>query len=326
MELILTNEKGNDIRVLNPIKADFDIGVQNDFEVVIPADEWQNDFQFGCRLYEPNTENGGIIGAIKTDTAENTITLKGYTWRGLLDKKIIEPPNGADYKTVKGDLHTVMASIVQNAFSSVIRSSEIPSGITISYQFERYTDMLTGLSKMLLTKSHKLKIKYVQQEKGAAGFVELSAVPIFDYSEKIELSQDSKLNFVLEKNKNNVNHLIALGKGELKNREVIHLYLQKNGTIGKKQFYKGINEITETYDNANSENLEEDAVNHFLELLKSTSFSMNIESLDIDVDIGDIVGGRDYITGLYIKKPLIGKIVTFENGYKTSEYKLEGEN
>lgn len=326
MELILTNEKGNDIRVLNPIKADFDIGVQNDFEVVIPADEWQNDFQFGCRLYEPNTENGGIIGAIKTDTAENTITLKGYTWRGLLAKKVIEPPNGADYKTVKGDLHTVMSSIVQNAFSSVIRSSEIPSGITISYQFERYTDMLTGLSKMLLTKSHKLKIKYVQQEKGAAGFVELSAVPIFDYSEKIELSQDSKLNFVLEKNKNNVNHLIALGKGELKNREVIHLYLQKNGTIGKKQFYKGISEITETYDNANSENLEEDSVNHFLELLKSTSFSMNIESLDIDVDIGDIVGGRDYITGLYIKKPLIGKIVTFENGYKTSEYKLEGEN
>lgn len=326
MELILTNKIGNDIRIVEPIKADFDIGVQNDFEIVVSADEWQNDFQFGCRIYEPNTENGGIIGVVKSDTADNTITLKGYTWRGLLAKKIIEPPNGADYKTVKGDLHTVMTKIVQNAFSSVIRCSEIPSGITISYQFERYTDMLTGLSKMLLTKRHKLKIKYVQQEKGAAGFVELSAVPIFDYSEKIELSQDSKLNFIFENYKNTVNHLIALGKGELKNRKVIHLYLQSNGTIGTTQFYKGIDEIVEIYENANSENLEIDAINHFEELIKLTSFSMNIESLDIDVDIGDIVGGRDYITGFSIKKPLVGKIITLQNGYKTNEFKLEGEN
>lgn len=326
MELILTDKKGNDIREINPIKADFDIGIQNDFEVVVSADEWNQDFQYGCRIYEPNTENGGIIGAIKTDTADNTITLKGYTWRGMLSKKIIEPPKDFDYKTVKGDLHTVMSQVVGDSFSSVIRCSDKLSNITVSYKFERYTDMLTGFSKMLITKNHKLKIKYIQQEKGAAGYVELSAVPIFDYSERIELSQDSKLNFIFENYKNTVNHLIALGKGELQNRTVIHLFLQEDGTIGKSQFYKNIDEITETYENTNSEDLEKDAINHFEEIIKKSIFSMNVESLDIDVDIGDVVGGRDYITGNVIKKPLAGKIVTLQNGYKTNEYKLEGEN
>lgn len=326
MELILTDKKGNDIRAIYPTKADFDIGVQNDFEVVISAEEWQQDMQFGCRIYETNTENGGIISGIKTDTADNTITLTGYTWRGLLSKKIIEPPKGADYRTVSGDLNTVMNQVVGDCFSSIIRCSDKLSNVNVSYQFERYTDMLTGFTKMLLSKNHKLKIKYVQQEKGAVGYVELSAVPIFDYSERIELSQDSRLNFIFENQKNAVNHLIALGKGELKDRTVIHLYLQKNGTIGKTQFYKNIDEITEVYENVNSEDLETDAKNHFETLIKSSSFSMNVEKLDINIDIGDIIGGRDYITGNVIKKPLIGKIVTLQDGYKTNEYKLEGEN
>lgn len=326
MELILTDKNGHDIRIIEPIKADFDIGVQNDFEVVISANDWKYDVEFGCRVYEANSENGGIIGAIKTDTADNTITLKGYTWRGMLSKKFIEPPVGSDYKIVKGDLHSVINEVIGNSFSSVIRCSTELSGVTVSYQFERYTDMLTGFSKMLLTKKRKLKIKYIQQENGVAGYVELSATPIYDYSNEIEFSQDSRLNFIFENNKNTVNHLIVLGKGELKNREVIHLYLQNDGTIGKTRFYKGIDEIVEIYENANSENLETDAKNHFEEILNSSNFSMNIEKLNIDIDIGDIVGGRDYITGNVIKKPLVGKIVTLQDGYKTNEYKLEGEN
>ena len=51
---------------------------------------------------------------------------------------------------------------------------------------------------------------------------------------------------------------------------------------------------------------------------------MDIASLGIDVDIGDIVGGRDYITGISAKKPLFEKIITTENGLTSIQYNLEG--
>ena len=40
-------------------------------------------------------------------------------------------------------------------------------------------------------------------------------------------------------------------------------------------------------------------------------------------DIGDLIGGRDYITGISIKKALKSKIITYENGIKSVQYNLE---
>ena len=43
------------------------------------------------------------------------------------------------------------------------------------------------------------------------------------------------------------------------------------------------------------------------------------------MDIGDIVGGRDYITGVSMKKPIGRKIWTISEGKEKVEYKLKGE-
>ncbi len=40
---------------------------------------------------------------------------------------------------------------------------------------------------------------------------------------------------------------------------------------------------------------------------------------------GDIVGGRDYITGVSMKKPIGRKIWTISEGKEKVEYKLKGE-
>ena len=60
--------------------------------------------------------------------------------------------------------------------------------------------------------------------------------------------------------------------------------------------------------------------------MNHTEFSMDVASLDIDVEIGDIVGGRDYITGMYAAKPVETKIYHVENGIESIEYELEGED
>lgn len=324
MDLILATKDGNDICSLVYTKSDFSIGNTNDFEITISLADWNSNIKFGCRVYAPKSEIGGIIGGIKTDTATDTITLTGYTWRGLLKKKVISPPANEAYKKVSGDLNDILSQIIGNNFNDIIRAKQSKSGISITYQFDRYTNMLSGFSKMLLQKNYKLKIEYIQQEQGTAGFVEVSAVPIFDYSKKIELSQDSQVNFISEQINNACNHLIALGKGELTDREVIHLYADRNGVVSNVQTFFGIDEVCETYENVNSENLKEDASKEFDNRIAKSTFKMDIVSLGIDVDIGDIVGGRDYITGISAKKPLFEKIITTENGLTSIQYNLEG--
>ena len=53
---------------------------------------------------------------------------------------------------------------------------------------------------------------------------------------------------------------------------------------------------------------------------------MDIEKIGIDVGIGDIVGGRDYLTGMYGAKPIENIIYSITGGVASKAYELEGEN
>ena len=53
---------------------------------------------------------------------------------------------------------------------------------------------------------------------------------------------------------------------------------------------------------------------------------MDVETLNMDVAIGDIIGGRDYLTGLYAKKPIVQKIYRVEDGEPSLEYGIEGDD
>ena len=94
-QLILADQNLRDIRPV--MDADIDIAVgsdENDYEVKIRRDRWDERYAYGNIFYIKNTEFGGIIGRKKINTAEDTISIYGRTWRGKLDKKIIRPPGG----------------------------------------------------------------------------------------------------------------------------------------------------------------------------------------------------------------------------------------
>lgn len=328
-QLILATDYLRDIAPVMDADVDFSVGEDNDYEIKIRRDSWREEYTFGNVLYIPGTEYGGIIGEINTDTSLDTISILGRTWRGKLDKKIIVPPAGQDYATASGELNQILRDLIAGQFGDYFVVSQNDTGINIAgYQFERYCTLLAGITKMLKSVEHKLHIEYVQQERGQPGYVELSAVPIIDYADKIELSQDSQLNFNFKNNRNGVNHLICLGKGELQDRQVIDLYVQKNGSIGTTQYYTGIQEVAEVYEDTSSESaeLQEKGTEKLQELMNSTTFSMDVETLGIDVEIGDIIGGRDYLTGLYAKKPIKGKIYKVTGGKESLEYEIEGDD
>ena len=329
-QLILADQNLRDIRPVMDADIDFAVGSdENDYEVDIRRDQWDERYVYGNIFYIKNTEFGGIIGRKKVNTAEDTISIYGRTWRGKLDKKIIRPPDGQDYRKVSGELNTVLNTLVTEQFNDYFVVSQADTGVTVTnYQFDRYCTLLAGVTKMLKSVGYKLHIEYVQQERGQPGYVELSAVPIVDYSEQIELSQDSRLNFTFDETKNGVNHLVCLGKGELQDRQVIDLYVGQNGSIGTTQYYTGIQEVAEVYENTSTETeeLEEKGREKLQELMNSTSFSMDVEALDMEVEIGDIIGGRDYTTGMYAAKPIAKKIYKVEGGKTSLEYEIEGDD
>lgn len=329
-QLILADQNLRDVKPVMDAGIDFAVGSdENDYEIKIRRDRWDECYAYGNIFYIKNTEFGGIIGRKKANTAEDTISLYGRTWRGMLDKKIIRPPSGQDYRKVSGELNTVLNTLVTEQFGDYFVVSQNDTGVSVTnYQFDRYCTLSAGIVKMLKSVGYKLYIEYIQQERGQPGYVELSAVPIVDYSEQIELSQDSKLNFVFNETKNGVNHLVCLGKGELKERQVIDLYVQADGSIDTTQYYTGIQEVAESYENtsSDSEELEEKGRERLQQIMNSTAFSMDVETLNMDVEIGDIIGGRDYATGMYAAKPIAKKIYKVSDGKSSLEYEIEGDD
>ena len=310
-----------------------DLNKNRNFSIQIARSNWIPELTFSYFVYIPGTEYGGIIGQVLTDTTLDYVELKGHSWRGRLAKKVIEPPDGQDYKKVSGELHAVMKDLIEPAFGrdestdSIFYVPDTDTGVTVSnYQFDRYCTLLDGITKMLKSKGYKLQITF-RRNAGEPGKVFIEAVPIVDYSSEIELSKDCQLNYTMEDIRDGVNHLVVTGKGELQDRNVLHLYVQKNGSIGKTQYYTGLDEIAEVYENTSTETdeLEETSREKLQELMNKQTFKMDVAALGIDVNIGDIVGGRDYLTGMYMSKPVENITYAITNGAESKTYKLEGE-
>lgn len=325
--VIVTDNNGIEKKALKFQKIDIDVNGEKDFEIQFQAGEYTA-IDGGNRIFVPDTEYGGIVGGIKSDTSAGIITISGLTWRGVLAKKIIFPPSGQDYKTVTGDIAEIISNLLNENGLQELFVVPAPAGVNVSYQFDRYTTLLDGIEKMLKTVGYKIGLTYAQSETGGGGQVQVLLSEIKDLSADIELSQDSRLNFTFARKYNGINHLVCLGQGELSDRVVVDLYVQEDGTIGTTQYYYGLQEYAEVYEDTAAENeqaLTERGTEKLKELMNTQTFNMNVSALTISAEIGDIIGGRDYMTGLSMSKPIVNKIYIEENGLAIVEYVLEGE-
>lgn len=321
MDLILATSNGQEECVL-PYDMDLDLGGTNDFQLTASYASWDERIKIGKKIYIPDTEYGGIIKNISSATNTGNIFLKGYTWRGYLAKRIISPPSGQDYYIASGELNTIIRNLVSIPGFTVSTKN---TGISVTYQFKRYVTVLEGLEAMLRTKGYRLDLRYIQTETG--GYVFVEAVKAGQYGDSVDYSQDSMIDFSSTNNQMGVNHLICLGKGELKDRTVIHLYVDENGNISQTKTISGIDEIVEVYDNsgAEAETLLETGTEKLKEKQSKKSFDASIKKVEMELFIGDIVTGQDYITGNKVTTPIAQKIVKQSKGVISYEYKIGGE-
>lgn len=324
-EFILATPEGEEQGFLRDVQLDLEVGDTNDFELIVPLEEnlWK-----GYQIYMPDTEYGGLIEECEVHMDESATYLRGYTWRGLLSQKVVEPPTGQDYLILSGELNEILEKLLGDRFGPLFVVNPINTGITVqNWKVDRYVTLYDAMVKLLAHYNYRLNITYKQGPGLEYGAVHLQAVPIKDWSEELEYSQDSKINFTVKDYRRGINHLICLGEGELKDRLVVHLYVQEDGSIGKSRFYTGFQERTATYELSSEDDpakLEEDGREKLKELQNYKKIEMAVD--DVDVEIGDIVGARERITGIYFKKPVVRKILNLKDGTITVDYKVQGDD
>ena len=319
MDLIYMNANREDVNVLHEYELDLAFGKdENNFECKVDSN--QHCCQEGFFLYFEGTEYGGRIEKIASDTESGEVTYSGDTWHGILDSKILEPDTGEDYLVLSGEANAVLATLITRMdLQDLFTVSAEDSGITIkSYQMNRYIGGYSGIQKMLKASGAKLKLVF------RMGMVELAAVPLADYTRDEQFDSDS-VPLKIKRNYKPVNHLICLGKGELKDRTVIHLYADKEGNISRTQSLFGIEEKTKTFDYPSVES-EEELITKGTERLKEYQNTDEVKmgfSPDEDAyDIGDIVGAADVVTGLEVATDITKKIVTVKKGETKISYKV----
>lgn len=318
MDLIYANANKEDVGVLHEFNFDLAFGEdENNFELKV--DRNNHCCNEGYLIYIEGTEYGGIVDAIEVDTDSEKVIYTGRTWHGILENKILCPDDGADYLIVSGEANGILAGLIERiGLADMFEASTVDSGINISHQFARYINAYTGFRKMLVANGCKLIFTYQK------GKVALAALPLIDYSKEEEFDSD-QVALKIKKIYNTVNHVICLGKGDLKDRQVIHLYADEQGNISHTQSITGINEITAIYDCSNAESeeeLEQGGIEKLKEALAEGSVSMDFDAESTVYDIDDIVGSKELITGIAVTESITKKIVTIDKNEVNIQYKV----
>lgn len=320
-QLIYTDANRIDQGVLGNTTLDLEYGRDesdqtNTFEVSIDRNS-KIRLEDKALVYIEGTEYGGKITGIGTNTGEDVITYKGMTWHGLLNAHVLGPDSGQDYLVLSGEAHTVIRSLIERMnLQDIFTAPMTSSGININYQV-RYEYGYFAILAMLAASSAKLKMTYDN------GMVVLSAEPIADYSDSDELDT-TQIELEIDKDYLPVNHLVCLGEGELKNRIVLHFYADADGNVSTTQSLFGADENTLIYDytNADSDELSEKGQEKLKELQNCDTVKVDIPEGRV-LDIGDLVGAIDPITGIYVATEVTYKTVTISsNGLVSIAYKV----
>lgn len=348
LEFIYTNSDREDVGPLKNCSLDLEIGTydggSNDFEIEIAMDEWDKDFTYESLFYCVGTEFGGVVKGIEVDTDEETIKISGLSPRGLLNNDYIEPPTRIDeYYTFSGEANEVIANYINTSrtlfnylndtettlqinsnLADYFTVSDEDSGFTVNYQ-ARYMNTLQAFETMLANVGAKLHFEWTN-----TGMIEISVVAIEDYSNQYQFDNDYGIKIVAKKNTNNYNHCIGLGQNELQDRQVVHVFKINDEYLSLDEITDTssipVNLVTMVYDYSSVESVDElieGTKTKLQEAQEDNELSMEFENLDAEVS--DLVGAKEYITGISLKTAITRKILkaTFYEDSDENEYDIE---
>lgn len=328
MDIIHAGKDRKEIRIIRRI-IDFDsvisLSGKSDYKLTIPSSVYKdNPINVGHYIYIDNTEFGGIVDRIVS--LGERIEIYGKNWREYLNKNIIVPEKGKSHYEVYGNASEIIRDLIIDNFNNFIVED---SNIIVNDSF-RYEYIGEAVKKMLEKENSRLSIVYKNRN------VILKPVKIIDWASKYEFNDDYGVLLKVDMDKSNfVNHIVALGKGELENRLVIEAWLLKDGSITYDSTYSdlkytGVEKITYKLDYPNADGeleIKEKIVEKFKESKGKVKTEMDLSASNlINVDLGDKVSSRERLLNIRSIQIIDTKILKIkENGIAEIRYKVKGE-
>lgn len=290
--------------------------IDNTWSMTLSEKVWSEaPIREGHYIYSPGTEWGGPVTLIKHVTGKKLVTVQGPTWRGLLYQRRIYPPAGQGYRVYTNiDANDLIGSVVGQTYGPIFIFSGEESGVLVSAQF-RYQSYAVGLQTVLADAGLRLAIRFDNTIPAAV----LSAEPVNQLSDAIEISQDYGINFTSEiGNIELANHCLALGGGELAEREVLEVYRVGDTYYTTRPASLPTDAIRTVLLDYGSAESTADLLKSAIERLQATapkqSISINELPLNIDMQLGDQLNVRDRLTGLEALSEVTNKILTIKQG------------
>lgn len=321
MELTYTDAAWRDVGLIEPYDGDFAYGnSENDFSVDVSGTSIPT---VGAMMYAEGSDVGGIVTGYSSDAAMGTFSIVGDTWTGVLDRRVVGPDSGSDYLTLSGDVRDIVASLVSRAgLAGLFRVADGGTGIKASHTFTgstsseqqdagRYMGAWSAIWQACVDHGCKCSLAWSETERRVIVTVSRRS----DYTD--DEAQSAGLATVGVSLRRPTNHLVCLGKGDLKAREVLHLYADRSGDVSTTQTIKGVDEIAEVYDDSSAEGdkLRADGTKKLREAWQSSQ-EVTVKSVPTSAtfDLGDIIGGTDPRSGLTARAIVTKKVASFKQG------------
>lgn len=327
VELTYTDASFHDVGLIEPYDGDFAYGnSENNFSIDTTGDSIP---EVGAMMYAEGSDVGGIVTGYSSDAAMGTFSVVGDTWTGVLDRRVVGPDSGSDYLTLSGDVRDIVAALVSRAgLTGLFRVADGRTGITASHTFTgstsseqqdagRYMGAWSAIWQVCVDHGCKCRFAWSDVERR----VIMTVARLADYTD--DEAQSAGLATVGVSIRRPTNHLVCLGKGDLKAREVLHLYADRSGNVSTSQSIKGVDEIAEVYDDSSAEGdkLRTDGTKKLRELWQdSQEVTVKSGTTSADFDLGDVIGGTDPWSGLTARAIVTKKVASFKQGTLTYTY------
>lgn len=315
VDLICADENGVPFHAVSDCLFDCAWGSgENDFELTLYDGTVLPDRGL---VYVDGTEVGGIVDHMKNELSDgvSVVTYSGRSWHGMLAGKVLQPDSGQDYLKVSGPVNQVLSNLLARIGLSDVFKVRADSTKTIpTFQFDRYCTAYDGIRRMLAANDLKLMFQEVD------GTVWMYAQPIVSHDDTVD---SDLVDFSITKDYRRTNHMIGLGKGDLRNRLVVHYYADDSGKVSNTRTFGGRDEIAAVYDysSAEKDELDKQTKKQLQDLQGAGAVDVTVHD-GLSLDVGDRVAGCDHVTGLTVTAVVLKKIVKLSGGLLSVSYEV----
>lgn len=315
VDLICADENGVPFHAVSDCVLDCAWGSgENDFELTLYDGTVLPDRGL---VYVDGTEVGGIVDHMKDELSDgvSVVTYSGRSWHGMLAGKVLQPDSGQDYLKVSGPVNQVLSNLLARIGLADVFKVRADSTKTIpTFRFDRYCTAYDGIRRMLAANDLKLMFQEVD------GTIWMYAMPVVAHDDTVD---SDLVDFSITKDYRRTNHMIGLGKGDLRNRLVVHYYADGSGKVSNTRTFGGRDEIAAVYDysSAEKDELDKQTKKQLQDLQGAGAVDVTVHD-GLSLDVGDRVAGCDHVTGLTVTAIVLKKIVKLSGGLLSVSYEV----